>query len=1662
MAQATVLSVTGNAVVVQADGSTRPLKAGDVIQKGETIRTAAGARVELMMEDGQVVAMGPSQSVRVDESMAQTEATPTTADAATQGGTVEQITQLLEQGGDLTQELEAAAAGAGGGGGGDGSDFVRLLRVAEGVDPLAYDYSFDPLGGPDEVLLSSEAPADEPDDQPTIEVVFDEPELDLPLGTVHERGLVDGDGSDITSGVFSINTGIDALGSLVVIDKNGAPIDVTNGNTVEGQKGTLTVELINGEYHWRYELKDNLSHPENDDVEDADAFTVIVTDDDGDSASAEFVVQAIDDIPDARSEEAKPGVAELDESDGLVSNTTTIESDKIKGLFATPDFGGDGEGDVAYSLTATNAGTGLYLAGADTTVEANEIKLVAVHADPLDDTSPIVGYDGYVNGDTTGVKAFSIEIDAETGAVEVTLLAALEHETDGSSEADHDDSLTLDASGIKVVQTVTDGDGDSDSATSESALSITFKDDGPNAALNADAVAAAKATPTALKVDETDGTQAGADATTAGVAKASFAGLFATVTGTVDGSGDYGTDGAGAVAYSLSLVNATSGTGVTGVGSGLFALGANGVKGAEILLSDNNGTIEGKIGNVTYFTISVDSAGEVTFTQSQNIWHDVNTDANDAESLTLGTLVGENATTIETAIRLTQTVTDADGDKASASVDLESSVSGQSVADFTVLDDGPTFAVPNATLLGTVTPAKLDESKLPANGGDGVYSATVNVAAAFATTAAGSFGTDGEGTKTFAVKLNLVQGETSVGSGLYLLDPTDKVASTNNDANLEDNDGYGQGVEIMLFDNGDGTVSGKADVNGDGNFELSVFTLSVSATGVVTFAYSNLVDPANIWHANTASGDDAASLQTAVAGKLVVVQTITDADGDSVTSAGLDIGTGGFFKIEDDGLTAFTPEKARLVDQLGTSHTYTGSLNFAGHYGTDGLGGTVFFTFTEGTAATDASGKTLSLNGETLYLYYGTDGDKTVLIAKTLAGVVGFTIDMDAATDSYTMTEYGIISNGVQQVNVNDLSGVGGGNNAYKALNLGTNQTPDTNPANDVLASTVSGGTVNTSSAYIGVGEGQDMDDGDRLRLDFVNNLGTTAITASNPTGFTYTSHNLTSVFRQEVAWVSGSGNTANLKLTAIRADNDSSFIDDASGETKVNLSPSNITVYDENDNVIASGTNGLLVLDSGDSVLILGMQAGWDFKITTTGATNQFSAVEIEGLDDYTYDPASGPDVEYEGKDFKLGAFSYETPGTSSPLELSYGIVGLDGDGDSVTSSIAATLYPSSLVTEGDGSGNAINGDLTGVLSDVIFGYAGNDTLDGKAGHDVLVGGEGDDTLRGGLGNDTLSGGSGNDTLIGDPAGRRVVADVRSGDTGGTINNQFGFVFASGIGLSVTQITIDITGLGTFDQAGSGSKAFVIGSESGVLAADVATVSSGDVTKLVITFQPGAFVAGETLRFGIDTDGSTIDEGGDFGDEAVPFTVTFSDGVTLSGTYGENGTASLGSVEMSGGSDVLSGGAGNDTLIGGMGNDILIGDAGQDTFVWKSGDAGSAGATDVIKDFDVSTNPNNGGTGDVLDIRDLINVEENASSLAPYLSFANVNNKLALVVDVDGAGSGTIKQTIVFDNVDVSSGNLQGAIDAFANSMGLAGTGVSSADLIAKMLTDGHLKTDL
>ena len=55
----------------------------------------------------------------------------------------------------------------------------------------------------------------------------------------------------------------------------------------------------------------------------------------------------------------------------------------------------------------------------------------------------------------------------------------------------------------------------------------------------------------------------------------------------------------------------------------------------------------------------------------------------------------------------------------------------------------------------------------------------------------------------------------------------------------------------------------------------------------------------NVWHGDTTNADDSVAL-TLGQGVLTLVQTVTDADGDSA-SAAVDLGANGVFRFEDDG-----------------------------------------------------------------------------------------------------------------------------------------------------------------------------------------------------------------------------------------------------------------------------------------------------------------------------------------------------------------------------------------------------------------------------------------------------------------------------------------------------------------------------------------------------------------------------------------------------------------------------------------------------------------------------------------------------------------------------------------------------------------------------------------
>lgn len=144
-----VTLVQGEVLARDPRGNTRRLKEGDQINKGDTVITPAGGRVEIMTDNGPI-ALGEQQTVAMTDEVAGT-VDPTDASVAPQ--TIAQLNTIVGPNGELINldELDATAAGGGAGGGGEGNSFVMLLRIAESVTPLQYEFGINTFDVPDEI-----------------------------------------------------------------------------------------------------------------------------------------------------------------------------------------------------------------------------------------------------------------------------------------------------------------------------------------------------------------------------------------------------------------------------------------------------------------------------------------------------------------------------------------------------------------------------------------------------------------------------------------------------------------------------------------------------------------------------------------------------------------------------------------------------------------------------------------------------------------------------------------------------------------------------------------------------------------------------------------------------------------------------------------------------------------------------------------------------------------------------------------------------------------------------------------------------------------------------------------------------------------------------------------------------------------------------------------------------------------------------------------------------------------------------------------------------------------------------------------------------------------------------------------------------------------------
>ncbi|HEY9102423.1 retention module-containing protein, partial [Chitinimonas sp.] len=135
VAHGTVVTLQGHAWVLDAQGQRRALQPGDEVQTGQVLITEAGSQLELGLPNGQMLAVAAGRELLVDANLLGN-APVDASEAALKllDSSPDQLLQALNQGRDLSLELDPTAAGLTGGDASDAHGFVRLLRVSEPVD----------------------------------------------------------------------------------------------------------------------------------------------------------------------------------------------------------------------------------------------------------------------------------------------------------------------------------------------------------------------------------------------------------------------------------------------------------------------------------------------------------------------------------------------------------------------------------------------------------------------------------------------------------------------------------------------------------------------------------------------------------------------------------------------------------------------------------------------------------------------------------------------------------------------------------------------------------------------------------------------------------------------------------------------------------------------------------------------------------------------------------------------------------------------------------------------------------------------------------------------------------------------------------------------------------------------------------------------------------------------------------------------------------------------------------------------------------------------------------------------------------------------------------------------------------------------------------------
>lgn len=780
--------------------------------------------------------------------------------------------------------------------------------------------------------------------------------------TVSEANLPDGSNPDssalVQTGSFTFEAA-DGASAITIAGETLFDGNIVTGLTIVTALGVLTItdfeavydtggDLIGGTISYSYELTDNsLLHSGAANAALGESFAVTIIDSDGSGATASLDVQILDDAPVAQS---GPSITVAEDAAAITGNLLANDTQGADGAVVTSvSIGGVNVAVGASGTTSYTNANGTYTFRANGAWSFDPVvqtSVFPVHADftytitdgdgdtssalqqirIADGTDPkasapvtLVLDDQYLESGSTptvqpvaasGTIAFTQGADAivsigfgDVSALDGGLTWEMESDTRIIGlDADLNPVITLDLVVTGNTATVTatlqanyglhpdtsmddlvylgsvsvvavDADGDVASGT----VNLSVSDDVPSISAGGSAAGL-------LVVDETN---LGADAT------ADFRILFNTI---------LGADQAGSsTEYSFTV---TTASGLTDVATG-----------SKIILQATGNVVEGRLLDVpgtVAFRLTVAPDGTATLDQIRAIKHSDPANPNDSVSMS------------STLIRLTATVTDGDGDKASATVSMGNAL--------VFRDDGPSIhaaSIDNNSILLTTQDGDTR--------GAAFDTATASFASAFSVASAqfGADGPAGAGQVTWSYSLALgTAGATPV---------------------LTSN-----GVPVSLA-----LVSGEIVGSAGGT---PIFSIAVNAaTGLVT-----LTQFAEIDHPLPGSPGDYVAQLVELGANLVELRgtaTITDRDGDT-TSDTVVVDLGGNIQFADDGPSVSAGGNAPnlVVDESDFSANATANLSglFSAttDFGADGPGSA---TYTLGVKA-GPSGLIDALSGQAVVL----------------------------------------------------------------------------------------------------------------------------------------------------------------------------------------------------------------------------------------------------------------------------------------------------------------------------------------------------------------------------------------------------------------------------------------------------------------------------------------------------------------------------------------------------------------------------------------------------------------------------------------------------------------------------------------------------------------------